>query len=346
MRKWIAFFLILASSVFAVAADMGPVKRACSTIDLRKFVGPVRNQGNMGWCYANAAADLLGFHFRSELRNQPVSAISVALEFNSKQRDKHVLDEGGNSDVAIRTYLGSFGAKDSLCLQKAEDLILGRGLDVTLQEKLQAMQKLKRSYDAARSDPRLWKQFGQYWHELKTKDSVLFVLPEDTLRNILFYSTAETFPLKLKAEFCRGRSISVDSSRVAVRQLSLSPWLPFLTADELVSTLDQQIAKENIVSISYRASFITTANGALDEKTGHASVVVGRKWNDEKNRCEYLVRNSWGSGCAGYENKNVRCEDGHFWISAGDLEKTMYGLTYLEAGIGLKWFRSMLSSLQ
>jgi hypothetical protein len=81
----------------------------CSFRDVSVEIGPVRSQGDIGWCYANAAADLLSFHYRNELHGQPVSALYTALLFNDEfydgtffQKLTHVdVLEGGSTYLAV-----------------------------------------------------------------------------------------------------------------------------------------------------------------------------------------------------------------------------------------------------
>ena len=57
--------IILSIGVSAYSADnVG----SCYFIDKIPEMGPVRDQGNMGWCYANVAADLLGYHYDNKLQ--------------------------------------------------------------------------------------------------------------------------------------------------------------------------------------------------------------------------------------------------------------------------------------
>ena len=346
MKKLISLFLILAASIQTWAADMGPAQRACSTVDLRRDLGPVRNQGNVGWCYANAAADLLSHRFRKELKGHQVSAIAVALEYNANLFFMDSLGEGGSSALAVLTYLKSSSRHNSLCLQAAEDQLMNSGLDQGLKQKLEALQKLKRLYDLQAKDGKQFQSFYSHWKKLKDAGSILFTLPEQTLTSILQNSDTDDFPLKVKQALCRNRSITVNAQDVGVSVLS--HWLPFVSQKDVVSEINDQLNQRNILGVSYYASILESAATPAKTGTEHASVLAGRKWNEKTNTCEYLVRNFWGSGCyeGAYKNKNIRCEAGYFWIRESDLKKSMFAATYLEARTDLKFLRSTLSILE
>jgi hypothetical protein len=69
----------------------------------------------------------------------------------------------------------------------------------------------------------------------------------------------------------------------------------------------------------------------------HASLIVGRRFNRLTHRCEFLVRNSWGSRCPeSYVTREeggyiTRCEEnGQLWINSEDLASAMYRMTAWE----------------
>ena len=61
----------------------------------------------------------------------------------------------------------------------------------------------------------------------------------------------------------------------------------------------------------------------------HASLIIGRKYNQETNSCEYLIRNSYGSSCNNY-HPTLRCKNGQFWLSEETLEKAFVKTLRLE----------------
>lgn len=67
----------------------------------------------------------------------------------------------------------------------------------------------------------------------------------------------------------------------------------------------------------------------------HASLVIGRRINPQTNRCQFLVRNSWGSQCmTGTPRRPVYapewdCDHGNIWVDTDALAKNTYELQYL-----------------
>jgi hypothetical protein len=97
--------------------------KSCGDVDLRgDKLGPVRNQGERGWCYANTAADLLSYAL-----GEPTSAFATALSrINRSNRfnpfnycfpkyPKSILKatKSGYIDKAIKTSIN-----EGLCLEK------------------------------------------------------------------------------------------------------------------------------------------------------------------------------------------------------------------------------------
>jgi hypothetical protein len=62
----------------------------------------------------------------------------------------------------------------------------------------------------------------------------------------------------------------------------------------------------------------------------HAVVVVGQRWNTGNNRCEFLVRNSWGTGCNSYA-AGMECSGGQVWVNEADLSENTFRVTWLGA---------------
>ena len=73
--------LCLVVLLCAFAPLLSEARSTCSTIDLRASLGPPRDQGNTGWCYAFTAADLISQKLRTR-----VSAFDIATGFSFNDR--------------------------------------------------------------------------------------------------------------------------------------------------------------------------------------------------------------------------------------------------------------------
>jgi hypothetical protein len=92
--------------------------------------------------------------------------------------------------------------------------------------------------------------------------------------------------------------------------------------------MNQQLDSNNIVGISYLLSFLKNSHDYY-KLSGHASTVVGRNYNEKTGDCEYLIRNSWGPGCASYDAL-FACHDGHILVPEFALQRGLNGVGYLK----------------
>ena len=74
-------------------------------------------------------------------------------------------------------------------------------------------------------------------------------------------------------------------------------------------------------------SDLCNVGGNPDNHVWHASVVIGRR--PSKGGCDYLVKNSWGSTCGGYD-KRLECESGKIWVNGRDLWRNTSSVTILK----------------
>ena len=81
------------------------------------------------------------------------------------------------------------------------------------------------------------------------------------------------------------------------------------------------------IAIGYCADVLTMGEAYKKYKgscSNHASMVIGRKFNETKKQCEYLVRNSWGcKNCYAKQFERVEGKD-HLWISGDLLSSATY----------------------
>lgn len=61
----------------------------------------------------------------------------------------------------------------------------------------------------------------------------------------------------------------------------------------------------------------------------HASLVIGRKWNSVTNKCQLLIRNSWGTSCNSYHS-DWDCDNGNIWVNQEDLGENIYEVQHLD----------------
>ena len=370
LSPWALSILFTVGALFSSAAratgDVGATEAECSTVDLRPLFGPARDQGDIGWCYANATADLLTYLFRDQLGGERASAAYTALVYNSEGGES-ADEEGGEVDVAFRR-----AGDEGICPESIERHILETGPRIGTKEKLEKFLELKRLYDSRAKSPWAEAEFKVRLETYRAQRSSLFELPTRVI-NELFRQPIEKFPLQFANDMCNAQRKEVrgplakmktyDKERFGSAALKLTP------------IIHQQLDAHRPVAVYYAANFLNEQNFwapprnyslnnvALDgthdffkainssgqrkriyswvtkkfelrspyENLGrHASLIVGRKWSASRRRCEFILRNSWGTSCNVYpatrgHRGDDRCEAGAPFVSDRFFETQVYG---------------------
>jgi hypothetical protein len=312
MKRAIAFsfaLLSLSSPLPASAQDCGgPVR------DFHEALGPVRNQHDEGWCYANAAVDLVAYKYRDELKGEKLSAVFQALLNNSIARFKTgSASEGGFIRSAVEATMKWGG-----CRQDKEDDFLAQGPAGSLKEKITRMVELWR----LRKKPALLeKKVGAYIDQ----GSILSTIGIEGVKAALAETWFEKdWGYNLGKRVCGSRDWQPT---YRARMWSDTKYLHLGGAESLLKVIDEQLTANNPVGMDYYADFLTSTSGR--KEGGHASVLVGRRWNDQRKTCQYLIRNSWGPACSGYtEDINYDCVDGNLWVSRQQILDNLISISY------------------
>jgi hypothetical protein len=81
------------------------------------------------------------------------------------------------------------------------------------------------------------------------------------------------------------------------------------------------------VALSYDSCVITKCKPG--EAGSHASVVVGRGWNKEKNQCELKIKNSWGAGCNAAK-PGLKCEGGYYFAPEDEIYNAGHRIVWID----------------
>jgi hypothetical protein len=326
----------------AHAEAFGSSPQTCSDVDLRSEIGPIRDQGDIGWCFANASADLLTFHYRHILLGEQVSAGYLAIAYNNLWSAWRKPTESGGF-VSATTYQA---IRDGLCPREAETVLLSHGIEKGLSEKLNFLTELKTRYDGS-GFRATYKWIHQQAEAAKALDSPLLQMPVADLEELLASSTPKNFLKNFADHFCQNRINGLPKDFVwtdPVAWFHDSPQIEFDETPHLeaitpvmqnwaLKDLHHQLDRSNIVAVDYFPQFFDRPIATPVDTNGstHASIIAGRRWNKEAKRCELLLRNSWGTGCH-YKNPELQapgyCDGGNLWIPEKDFAKYLTGVVY------------------
>ena len=316
----VAGALVGLASTFKTAeipAACAPDSIVCGDVDVRETLGPVRFQDDKSWCFAFTSADLLTYRFRNELHGERVSDVYTALTYTGKYAVDPYSDAGGLARFAVKAAY-----ERGFCQQSLEDEALRRGPLGSLNEKLQTLRALKSLYD--RGD---LAGLNRKLDELAKTNSIVSSVPRQELMHVLQASTARNFPMHFADLLC-GSHRYKPTAKIEVK--SMVKWVA--GTSKLLRTIDEQLTAGNIVGISYYSAFLILGSNAPQEGK-HFSSLVGRRRNAKRNRCEYLIRNSFGPGCLGYSSEYItpeNCQFGHIWVARSVLERNVFAITFIK----------------
>jgi hypothetical protein len=335
MRSFVAGLivsLILIPTGYVKAATRS-TEASCAFKDLRQQIGPIRNQGNMGWCFANAAADLLTFKYRAILGHEQVSADYLALAYNTTWLWRSPMEAGG-----YVTFAAQEAIFHGLCPQSIESNLLAGSAGRTLKTKLALLNEVKTRYDVDGFEKTYaWLQAMSF--RAHASHDPLLLMPKAHLEFLLKNSHDKTFALKFGNYYCDTSRIKVNAEPVVRFDITMIPHASARINDPLeamgLAKMHSLLDHNNIIAVSYFPEFFKRSiKNSPNLKGGeHASIIAGRRWNAANNTCEVLLRNSWGSQCA-YKNPELNapgvCDAGNLWIHDKDFAKYLQAITYID----------------
>lgn len=348
------FFSILVTHT--VNADKSRSDDGCKSIDISYELGPIRNQGTSGWCYAFVAADLIGHRVGLAPQNQ-ISAIDVAAQTNfiePKKIEKELAKLRLNkNNITLSNQLehaqafvkrrneANFG--NSLSKRRGGKVSLAvslynfrSGACLESNVRSQGSEILTDSEDFIRH--KIEVDFENYQMEVK-EPSLIVCKNENSIFQTNFIQL-QTLNKEIQEQASRRIDkliMKVCGSRKKINfrlvaedfNISLIEDIPIA-----FSKINKLLDHHQPVSISYNSCFLkqpfesVSANRCLEH---HASLIVGRRKNPKNGTCEYKIRNSWGRSCKSYRTDLVaNCEYGNVWVPQSELGMSLDSITWLK----------------
>ena len=314
------------------------VDLATKPVDLTSQFGELRDQDSVGWCYAFTAADLLTHYLRRTGQlggniNSPegnVSPVGIAAwfnkgyfkdyyktisklssseldAFNQKMREKKsaqgeewedllVVPEGGFIDTAIND-----AQTNGYCLEKdAPSESFSVVLAKFCMEKNICATDLKEIleliYDRAKFKVGDQKAICDLY---EVAQAAYPNIPEKNLRTIMSKTARDRVFYDLAAAACKNKlkmkAPKPLAKNIAINEEANEP------NDKLFDEMDKLLDKGLPVGIAYYSSFLKLPNAPKTD--GHASSIVGKKYDPATCEVKYILRNSWGPGCGDYQTQ-------------------------------------------
>lgn len=324
------FYLILSIYLSLSGYANETTMEGCTFKNLNDRLGPIRDQSDMGWCFANTAADLLTYAHRSEIesnlatKNQlikkqlmslspmapagseyQVSAIFTALNYQWAQIKNNVKpEEIFSSGGLISETLNLIQEKGFFCPQSLDYSLLNTGFKTKLREKFNRFSDIHENYQEyiATRNENFKMQYMKMIKELESQGTFLSNYDRKKIQTVLDEPLIHNAVLKLTDVVCEDRKISISQrkkfNRLASYRNSTEEFYNEelhrkMTQNEVLNIIDKVLDNEKPLGISYLLQNVI--NSEVSDTIEHASVISGRKF--ENNTCYYQIRNSWGSDC-------------------------------------------------
>lgn len=273
-----------------------------------------RDQANLGWCHAYVLADLMSFYTKKQ-----VSAYGIAANVYKVTTDHMKTYEG------LITEMGKNPGEDYRYISKTDGrLCLESNFTPTNNDWGHLSQALWRvDYERFQKEDR--ECLASYFEVTKGLDEdVLKVV--DKLSGSAFVSAVISAKCKESIPLPQGKVMKYGlNMEYKCDSKDLDPsfhcWATPTGSDDLpVEKLDQRLSLGEPVGISYDERLLLSRPGYLNTQRDHVSTIIGRRFNEETQQCEYQLRNSWGADCTKYAVKYQKgCNNGTLWIPRVDL---------------------------
>jgi hypothetical protein len=313
MKKWY-FALLIPSIVFAYTPSR---QNSCSDLKLdTSSLGKVRNQGNISWCYAFTASDMLQYTFNTP---EKISASDIATNYNKTPIGKLMdlfLNYGEPHETGFNKVALIHGMKEGYCPESVFPSEEWVKVTQDTEEKILMPEAMKQIKELHQNREKLNLENLPFYFKFKNidKESFLSILKS---KNKLKH-----FYTELRAKACQDDRVDFDHQwkvKMVFRNKNI------------FKRINSQLDLGRIVGVDYDSRVLKDAqNQSIKISSLHTSSIIGRRWDPKANTCQYLIRNSWGEKCERYDTR-LECQEGNIWLNESMVFKNMTSIVYLKS---------------
>ncbi len=304
---------------------------------------PVHNQGDLGTCYAHTAAqgtDAFIHTYAKDNGNWHTSTTMLGTEYRDTFFTRiFAIDGNIEGGLVCGSFRRSIKKKGACAESNIEGMLDRMYSNVNPAYRVNRLFKdLTKSFEDTK---KLARKVGENAYPqgagillqaLMLEGGIASELPSaDELAVALKARTNLQFAHTFFTHLCEGPRVHVANAKCRDHHL----WLRGKRGlQKLIKDVQISLKKKNAqpVMMSYCGDVLVKGrtyrglgNAILDPiKTGlcgyHASAIIGLREKDHTT--QFLVRNSWGTGCYGY-SADWDCENGNLWLDAEVLARNM-----------------------
>lgn len=300
-------------------ADSVPAESDCTDYHLEVgielgYLPAQRQQLGSGWCYAFVAADLLSHRFRT-----PISAADIALNYiNHGRLAQNRIEKSDTNSGNMRRPAGGIQAAYPLgggLVDEALHLLNGRGVCLESELSFSATIPQNTNFDLSQHfSSSSWPDVQRRLRHIVEKSSS--ENHSANFKNALIHLGSQR---KCRPHFREKKFNTVTEMRSEPENRSL----------EFNRKLNRDLTRFRMLAIDYNSQVLSAGHEAPWTQSNHASLLIGRRFNKNKNRCEYLLRNN-EKGCADYV-AGLECHPtyNHVWVPSDRILRSISSYTYL-----------------
>jgi hypothetical protein len=317
-------FLLMALLAPALDSSLGPESQAaylktpisrCSPVDLREvFPQPVRNQGEISWCYANAAADYLQYLYRIP---DQISAADIAIRYAGTDASKVLTffkrifsrsarnspPETGFIALAVRKSIPEGWCPESHLpshqwtrVETVSGKRESRDIMKSILEVYALHQGVRNGRFLSPADLPAYFEFPQ--------------IDQSSFFRMLKGSSQGGLLPAIRAHACRGKRTPYDGGARAEFKV---------TGKRIFQRFQAALDQREPISIDFFSAIFDKYEGFRRSVSDlHTVLIYGRRFNPETQECSYLMKNSYGTDCSRYD-PGIRCEGGYLWFPESKL---------------------------
>ncbi len=318
-RLSILFFLPALIGISAHASYLKTAEAECRNVDLRSvFDMKIRNQGEISWCYANAAADYLQYLYRIP---EQISAADIAIRY------------AGTDASKVMTFFKRLFSREARSAPP-ETGFIALAVRKAVPEgwcpesHLPSFQWIRVDASSGHKEPQdIMKSILETYSLQKGVRSGRYPSPADLpaffefpqidqrefFRILKSSSRARLLPA-IREQACRG--IRRPYSGEAHAEMRL-------TGRRVFQRLNRALDRGEPISIDFFSGILERLTGYRRSLVDlHTVLIYGRKYNPETRECSYLMKNSYGTDCSRYDPR-IPCDAGYLWFTERQLFPTL-----------------------
>lgn len=309
----VAIFLTF-SAPSAAHADDAAAERSCPTVDLTHDFnfGSPKSQKQLGWCFSYAAADVVSLEL-----GRPVSSFDIALSVFRARTDfskphEAITELHGGNVFETFDAIKNVGVCDGTKFSSTHPMSA----------------KILPKVEAFAEQMRALKMQGRL-SELEVRRQVTVnsfnlhaIFPRTTLAE--FYQIFTQLDVKQPAlitlaDAVCGQRQSIPNFRYGIAYDKAKKINALKTVLRNKHGLWIQYSEKSLEDLNYVGRF------------GHASSILGMRYDKPSKKCEFLIRNSYGNfGQRGYDKKLVtKYANGNVWVDEDVIQKIVGHMAFI-----------------